>query len=197
MIKAIFFDLGNVIILNKSREVYENWANKLSMSVDDLRVIMRGFNDLRMSGKDITAAQFLVSENIQTITAPELEDLQKDIWGSEKVNKWLVDFINSNQGKYIFGVISNNFKEAEEVLLKKFNIPKFYSIFVSSTDVKVLKPNKEIYQYALSKTNLSPSECLFIDDSAESIKGAEDCGMQVIQYIDNKTLNISLDKILA
>ena len=89
-------------------------------------------------------------------------------------------------GKYIYGVISNNFREAEEVLLKKFKVPKFYRLFISSSDIGVLKPNPKIYQKAIAESGFKAAECLFIDDSLDNVKGAEEVEMVGLQFISNE-----------
>ncbi len=150
-----------------------------------------------MSGSDINAEKFLAENSFTFINPAQLEEFQSDIWGSEEVNQWLLDFIISNKDKYVFGVISNNFKEAESILLQKFKVPEFYTIFVSSDDVGVLKPDKKIYEYALSKVDFAPDECLFIDDSKENIRGATECGMKVVQFTDNQEFREKLTEILV
>lgn len=198
MIKAIFFDLGGVIILNKVNQIYQEWAQKLNISVDELRSLMRSFNDVRMKGSDISAKDFLKSAKIDFISEDQLLELQNNLWGTEYVNEWLVEsFIKKNQSKFTLGVISNNFKEAEEVLLKKFKVPKFYSLFISSPEIGSLKPDRKIYEYALSKGNFKPQECLFIDDSLPNVQGAEEVGMIGLQFTDNDKLKQDLSNILG
>ena len=51
-----------------------------------------------------------------------------------------------------------------------------------SADVKLVKPCAEIYELLYSTFDLTPSECLFIDDSAANIEGAERTGMPGIVF---------------
>ena len=51
-----------------------------------------------------------------------------------------------------------------------------------SADVKLIKPCAEIYELLYSTFDLTPSECLFIDDSAPNIEGAERTGMPGIVF---------------
>ena len=68
---------------------------------------------------------------------------------------------------------------------------------VFSCDVKVTKPNRKIYEIITEKYNLVPEECVFIDDLARNIKGAEDFGFHGIQFKTPEQARADLNKILA
>ena len=44
-----------------------------------------------------------------------------------------------------------------------------------------MKPNKEIFEFALNKIKLKPEECLFIDDRYNNIITAKKLGINTIQ----------------
>ena len=46
-----------------------------------------------------------------------------------------------------------------------------------SADVKLVKPQPEIYRLLLEKFSLTAQECFFIDDSPANIEGALMCGI--------------------
>ena len=51
-----------------------------------------------------------------------------------------------------------------------------------SADVKLVKPEAEIYRLLYQAFGLDPQECLFIDDSTQNIEGAERTGMAGIVF---------------
>lgn len=51
-----------------------------------------------------------------------------------------------------------------------------------SADVKLVKPEAEIYRLLYQTFRLVPEECLFIDDSTQNIEGAERTGMPGIVF---------------
>lgn len=53
---------------------------------------------------------------------------------------------------------------------------------IVSADVKLLKPQHEIYELMYKRFSLKPEECLFIDDSPANIDGAECTGMSGIVF---------------
>ena len=67
---------------------------------------------------------------------------------------------------------------------------------VFSCDVKLVKPQREIYECIAEKYNLNPSECIFIDDLERNVKGAKDFGFEAIQFVTLKQTQEDLKKIL-
>ena len=55
--------------------------------------------------------------------------------------------------------------------------PYFERVYFSS-DVKMRKPDKEIFEFVLKENNLNPATTLFIDDTEQHIKGAKNLGIQ-------------------
>lgn len=68
---------------------------------------------------------------------------------------------------------------------------RFRDIVVSG-DEKLYKPNPEIYALAAERFGHAPGEMLFIDDNAENVAAARDCGWQAHHFIDAPTLAADL-----
>ncbi|MFP4527755.1 MAG: HAD family hydrolase [Candidatus Kapaibacterium sp.] len=49
-----------------------------------------------------------------------------------------------------------------------------------SFKVGMRKPDREIFEYLLNTEKIAPQESLFIDDTAENISAAEDCGIKAL-----------------
>lgn len=47
-----------------------------------------------------------------------------------------------------------------------------------SSQVRCMKPQKEMYEHLFKRFSLNPEECFFVDDLALNIKGAAACGME-------------------
>ena len=64
---------------------------------------------------------------------------------------------------------------------------------VISADVKLIKPQPEIYLYAMYKFGIRPEESVFIDDSGPNVEGAVYSGMNGIMFHgDSKELRRKL-----
>ncbi|MGE0501548.1 MAG: HAD family hydrolase [Rhizobiaceae bacterium] len=64
-----------------------------------------------------------------------------------------------------------------------------------SADVKLLKPQREIYELHARKFGLDPIRTLFIDDSPANVEGARAAGWQSIPFVDAATLARDLDRL--
>jgi putative hydrolase of the HAD superfamily len=70
--------------------------------------------------------------------------------------------------------------------------------YVLSSTCGFIKPNRDIYEHVCSKFSLIPGECIFIDDRADNVKGAEDYGIKGYTFDgDPARLKEYLTKILC
>jgi epoxide hydrolase-like predicted phosphatase len=77
------------------------------------------------------------------------------------------------------GLLSNSWSTAHynrELLLELFDAT------VISAEVRLHKPQPEIYLLAAQRLEVEPSECLFVDDLKENCEGAEAVGMTAIRH---------------
>lgn len=87
------------------------------------------------------------------------------------------------QDKYTLHLISNGFKESQDVKINNTGIGKYFQHIVVSEMVGANKPDKAIFQYALDKAGAAKYESLMIGDSLEAdIYGALNFGMDAIYF---------------
>lgn len=70
----------------------------------------------------------------------------------------------------------------------------FFALFddiIISANVGLAKPNPAIYEYVLLHYQLDPAECLFIDDQANNVYMAQQCGIHAIHFIPGCYTQIS------
>lgn len=81
--------------------------------------------------------------------------------------------LNTLQKDYRLGLISNGNGYPD-----KCGLPHFFSFVIFSQDVRIKKPNPEIFSIACKKVNCSNSELIHIGDSLESdVQGANAAGI--------------------
>ncbi|MBQ3394745.1 MAG: HAD family phosphatase [Synergistaceae bacterium] len=68
---------------------------------------------------------------------------------------------------------------------------------IFSCDVKLIKPDRKIYECITQKYNLIPSECVFIDDIERNVKAAKDFGFNAIRFLNLEQAQKDLNKILG
>lgn len=67
---------------------------------------------------------------------------------------------------------------------------------IFSCDVKLIKPDRRIYELIAEKYNLIPSECVFIDDLERNVQAGRNFGFHGIQCVTMKQAQRDLNKLL-
>jgi haloacid dehalogenase superfamily, subfamily IA, variant 3 with third motif having DD or ED len=83
---------------------------------------------------------------------------------------------------YSFALLSNDISEWNHFLRKKYGLDPYFDAITVSGDVKLMKPDPEIFRLVLSKLNVSASDCIYIDDRRSNLSAASELGMDVILF---------------
>ena len=84
-----------------------------------------------------------------------------------------------NEG-YKLAVCSNSIKQTIQMMMEKAGLMEYLDFFLSNQDVVHAKPDPEIYNVAISRLNLQPSECLILEDNEYGIAAAKASGAHVM-----------------
>ncbi|HEV2503113.1 MAG TPA: HAD family phosphatase [Mesorhizobium sp.] len=83
---------------------------------------------------------------------------------------------------------SDTFREAQE----RFPFLKLPRGVTVSGDIKLIKPDRAIYDHHIRSFDLEPAATLFIDDSPKNVEGAKKAGWQAVLFTDAATLKRDL-----
>jgi putative hydrolase of the HAD superfamily len=87
------------------------------------------------------------------------------------------------QSKYTLHLISNGFRESQDIKISTTNIGGYFQHIIVSEIVGVNKPDKAIFQHALDLAGAEKDESLMIGDSLEAdVYGALNFGMDAIYF---------------
>ncbi|HZH65527.1 MAG TPA: YjjG family noncanonical pyrimidine nucleotidase [Flavisolibacter sp.] len=82
---------------------------------------------------------------------------------------------------YGLHLITNGFEETQHSKLKSSGLDEFFKVVVTSECSNSLKPQKEIFEYALNKTGARVEESLMIGDTPDvDVAGALAIGMDAV-----------------
>jgi 2-haloacid dehalogenase len=97
----------------------------------------------------------------------------------------------SAQGLRILGM-TNAGVAAYEALEYQFPvIALMEDVFVSARE-KIMKPQAEAYLLLLSRNNVLPEQCIFVDDVPRNVAGAEAVGIASILFVNSSQLESDL-----
>lgn len=199
MIRAVVFDLGRVLLWFDNGLFLRRLAERSGRTLDEVRAIahekldlIRGFDrgeiaaeDFRAGigaalGLELEAGEFWPAyADIFSVHAPGLEAARR----LRRTNGLkLVLLSNTDPVRYAF--VRDRFPEIQ-----------FFDAYVLSYEVRLLKPERGIYLEAARRAGCPPGECVFIDDLAENVAGAEAAGMAGIVYTPETDLPAALRRL--
>lgn len=87
------------------------------------------------------------------------------------------------QGKYTLHLISNGFRESQDIKIGNTNIGGYFTHIIISEIVGYNKPDKAIFEHGLNLAGAKKEESLMIGDSLEAdVYGALNCGIDAIYF---------------
>ncbi len=189
MIKAILFDLGDVILYSdvKSRDVEMEKQAGISVLLN---------SDIKPLYLEVSAGKKSVEELFEKIleNSESGKDIRKVIEIYKEnykkfstIDKKMINLIKRLRKNYKVYAFSNTNKIHEQVNKKRGLYEYFDDVFLSC-NLGNVKPNKGIFHEVLKILNLEADEVLFIDDREKNVKSAVEIGMKTIQFKDYGTL---------
>jgi putative hydrolase of the HAD superfamily len=94
--------------------------------------------------------------------------------------------------KYSIHIITNGFEQTQWLKLNNSQLAGYFTHVITSETSNSMKPQKEIFEYALKKTNGNIAECIMIGDNPNAdILGALNAGMDNI-FVNHINANYSV-----
>lgn len=191
--KLIIFDLEKVLLDSWHKILDYRQLNSVSKS----KFYEFDTSDVRKNfhlGK-ITEEEFL-NRFIEFVGANvAVEELKSLIRESLTLYPDVLQIVKSIRNNHRVVLASNFSKEWSKYVTEKYEFIKFFDALFFSCDVGIRKPDVQFYSKILNEFNVTPEECIFIDDKERNITGAESLGMKTILYKNAENLKNELKKI--
>ena len=82
---------------------------------------------------------------------------------------------------YVLHLITNGFDVVQHSKLASSNLKHFFTEVITSENSNSLKPNKEIFEFAMNRCNTTSEECIMIGDNLDAdIAGAMNVGLDTV-----------------
>jgi epoxide hydrolase-like predicted phosphatase len=183
-IRAVFWDLGGVIVRTHDRSGRTYWEKRLGLQPNELdRLVFRGETSRKASiGQASTADIWSSVGDHLDLDRTILDKLILDFWRGDRVDTDLVDFIRSLRPAFLTGLISNGWSDLRHALEHEWHFVDAFDDIVISAEVGLVKPSPEIYHLALERMNIEARHAVFIDDFEENVDGARAVNMHAIHF---------------
>lgn len=181
MIKNIIFDFGDIFInLDKQAPLLEMAKFGFTELTPELDTIFKKYEMGLMESDDFV-------NRLQAIFTNATKDQIKDAWNSiildfpEDRLKFIEKLKNDNQYRLFLLSNTNNLhidKVKESMGLERFNrFKNCFEVFYLSQEMKMRKPNTDIYEFVLNENQLNANETFFLDDTKENTDAASKLGI--------------------
>ncbi|MFD1737454.1 HAD family hydrolase [Bacillus salitolerans] len=191
MIKAIIFDLDNTL-MNRN-EAFNKFAYKLIdkyiyFSIENERKKVHEI--LRIADRDGYRSKEEIFQELSTILPwkyrPSIDEFIS-FWFSE-FPKFSVPMENAlevikefKRRNIKLGIITNGSIQTQHSKIDCLGIRKYFDDIIVSDEVKIHKPNTNIFKISLERLEVLPQEACYIGDHPiNDIKGATEAGMKAI-----------------
>ncbi len=189
MIKALILDYGNVISKTNTGDCADEMERMSGVPADVFRAVYakyrfdfdRGIINgaemyrrlLEGAGYTKAASDRLLLDKIARLDLESWKDIHSD------VSDWALDIQKSG---YKLGILSNMPYEFLDLYEK--HIPPFvradYACF--SCRLKLIKPERAIYENCLTGLDIKPQEAVFFDDVRENVDAALEIGLNAFVW---------------
>ena len=182
-IRAVFFDLGGVIVRTEYQSPREHLAERLNMDYDDLvRLVFESETSRKASIGQISAEEHWKSvARVLRRKPAEWTILRDEFFAGDVVDHSLLDFLRSLRSRRKTGLISNAWDDLRAYIAEK-QFGDAFDAMIISAEVGMVKPKPGIFHMALDQLGVKPNEAVFVDDFIENVEGARAVGMKAIHF---------------
>jgi len=186
MIKAIFFDLDGVLTTDKTGSVTisKHITSKTGLDYDLVLCIKEQYDEPLDDGR-------ITYEEAWNEICNELGTtldfvLVKESYITTPIDHKIIEFAKSLKSKFKVGIITDNMIDRTNFLWKHNSWDKIFDDMVVSASVGSRKNETKIFEIACERLNVSPNECIFIDNKESNLTACEELGMNGIYFDDKK-----------
>lgn len=195
MIKNIVLDIGNVLVHFRWHELMAElgFSNAEIQHLKENMIYSKEWSewDRGVISEEQVIHLFInrnidLKEKIQAFFEHK-EELVKQFTYTQE---WIMHL---KEAGYKIYLLSNYPKEIFKLHGEKvFTFLNLVDGRVVSADVKMVKPNPQIYEYLIEKYDLNRQECVFIDDNVHNVEAAQALGITSILF---ETYEQTVDKL--
>ena len=192
-ISTLIFDFGGVLI---DLDMNQSVLNFKKLGVENVENYLSNFGQsgffMQLEKGKISAEEFrseIRKMTTNTITDKEIDDA----WNAflVRIPSEKLDIVYQLRKKFRVIMLSNtnaiHFPYAERTFFsyKNRGIDEYFDKCYRSYDMKMAKPDAEIFEAILSQEQVAPNQCLLLDDGPKNIEQAQKLGFQTY-FVDPK-----------
>ncbi|MHC5226840.1 HAD family hydrolase [Enterococcus sp. LJL99] len=187
MKKKIVFDMGNVLISYKPKEMIEKYTDDVEAQQILFKEIFHSIDWLKFDRGTIKKDELKrivcnrIPNELEETAKTILDNWYNDVHPILEMKPIVEQLARKGHELYILSNVSVDFHQFKDKI-PGFDL--FQGVFISS-DWKMIKPELDIYRAFYAHFQLNPVDCFFIDDMPLNIESASNTGMKGFIFQNN------------
>lgn len=199
MIKNVVFDIGNVLAGFAWKEFYESFGftEEVFEKLADATVRSSFWNEMdrgKLSDDQLLEGFIKNDPSIEKEIRQVFENVSDMIKRYDYAIPWLKELKKRGYGVYY---ISNFAHKAHVECEKALDFLDEMNGGILSYQVKLIKPDPEIYRLLCRQYEIEAEECVFIDDTEKNVLAAQKEGMKGIVFHTLEQVKEELDRLMS
>jgi len=192
LLRAVIFDMDGVIVdtmdlhFEAEQEVLRAHGVHIEMTELLKTSGMSSFEGI----KKVSNKQ---DSEVSAMVAKKYAQLISKTRGIKPIPGFLEFFYLLKKHNVPLGLFSSSDRRFVEHILSELGINGSFKVIVCGNEVSQAKPSPEGYLKAAKLLNVSPSECVVVEDSVHGIMSAKSAGMKIVGVTNTKDRNFLLD----
>ncbi len=189
-IKAIVFDLGNVlipfdynIIITRLNKIDDGLGKRFYNLYQLNYHLHREYEKFEISTEDFLNKMLEFCEH--KVDEETFCKIYSEIF---TINTKLTELLPILKQNYKLYLLSNTNFIHQKYGYGNYSFFNHFDKLFLSFEVKAIKPEPQIYNAVTNFSGLQPNQHLFIDDVLEYVEGAKNVGWNAVRFIDNEQL---------
>ena len=191
-IKAVIFDMEGVLIDSEPL-----WRKAMIEGFASIGVLITEEDCKKTTGNRLkeVVEYWFEKLNILDFLPTEIEHriinmLVKLINNEGKAISGVIEVINFCNNKNIkIGLATSSSNQLMEAVLEKLNLKNTFKSSISAENMEYGKPHPEVFLSCASQLQISPLECIVIEDSINGVIAAKAAFMKVIALPEQENIN--------
>lgn len=190
MIKAVIFDMDGVVADTATVDFIADYNVLKSIgAVKSEKDYVRSAGVPARHTYNRILSEKNISADVNEMLKMREKELEKAL--SSKVLKPSSGFTELlkklKEKDYKVALASSSSRKKIDNVLAALKLKNTFSLIVSANDVEMNKPAPDIYMEAAKRLNLSPDECIAVEDSETGVHSAKSAGLRCIALRTSQT----------
>lgn len=186
MIKAAIFDLDGVIVESEHAHIT---AEKQTMLKHGVHITSQELHKYTGTTARLMFTELIRKYNLNTtfeeIFTEKEEIMFRLLKEDTRPTEGVIDLLHKLKQRNIrLAIASSSHRRLVDYVLERLNIKTMFDSIMSAEDVVHSKPDPEIFLKSARALNVSPSECLVVEDAALGVEAAKRAGMKCVGYMN-------------